>query len=53
MVYAHRYHRYEVIPATSFDSPLALIPVHSNIIQQDLWVCVSFDHVRSVLFCIG
>ena len=26
-------------------NPLALLPLHSNQIQRDLWVSVSFDHV--------
>ncbi|KAG1718620.1 hypothetical protein EDB19DRAFT_1899167 [Suillus lakei] len=35
----------EVVPVSRIECPLALIPVHSNILKKDLWITVSFDHV--------
>ncbi|KAG1900836.1 uncharacterized protein F5891DRAFT_1225460 [Suillus fuscotomentosus] len=42
--YANDYHPYEIIPVSRITSPLALIPVHSNIVKKHLWISVSFDH---------
>ncbi|KAK7453212.1 hypothetical protein VKT23_011893 [Stygiomarasmius scandens] len=39
--YAESYGDYEVIPASSIQCPLALIPVYSNVIQCELWI---FDY---------
>ncbi|KAG2757569.1 hypothetical protein P692DRAFT_20711205 [Suillus brevipes Sb2] len=35
----------EVVPVSRIECPLALIPVHSNVLKKDLWITVSFDHV--------
>ncbi|KAG1731002.1 hypothetical protein EDB19DRAFT_2010037 [Suillus lakei] len=35
----------EVVPVSQIKCPLALIPVHSNVLKKDLWITVSFDHV--------
>jgi len=35
----------EVVPVSWIECPLALIPVHSNVLKKDLWITVSFDHV--------
>lgn len=43
--YANSFSGYEIIKASEIDCPLALLPIHSNQIQRDLWVSVSFDHV--------
>ncbi|KAG1734538.1 hypothetical protein EDD22DRAFT_1011418 [Suillus occidentalis] len=45
--YANNYHPYEIIPVSRIASPLALIPVHSNIVKKHLWISVSFDHVQN------
>ncbi|KAG2129521.1 hypothetical protein BD769DRAFT_1627963 [Suillus cothurnatus] len=34
----------EVVPVSWIECPLALIPVHSNVLKKDLWITVSFDH---------
>ncbi|KAG1749066.1 uncharacterized protein EDB91DRAFT_1244855 [Suillus paluster] len=34
----------EVVPVSQIECPLALIPVHSNVLKKDLWITVSFDH---------
>ncbi|KAG2126265.1 uncharacterized protein EDB93DRAFT_1257640 [Suillus bovinus] len=44
--YANEFLPHEVIPVSRIVCPLALIPVHSNIIKKNLWVSVSFDHVQ-------
>jgi hypothetical protein len=41
--YADVYHVPEIIPITRIDSPLALIPIYSQVIRHKLWVTVSFD----------
>ncbi|KAI0044241.1 hypothetical protein FA95DRAFT_1497378 [Auriscalpium vulgare] len=53
VTYADQFHEYEVIPATDIDCPLALIPVHAERTMQDLWISVSFDHVRADSFNIS
>jgi hypothetical protein len=49
--YANAYSAYEIIPVSLIDSPLALIPVRSQHIARDLWISVSFDHVRIIYSC--
>ncbi|KAF9455543.1 hypothetical protein BDZ94DRAFT_1179759, partial [Collybia nuda] len=44
--YANAFEELEVIPISAVDAPLALIPIHSRKIHQDLWVSGSFDHVN-------
>ncbi|KAG2092682.1 hypothetical protein BD769DRAFT_1631822 [Suillus cothurnatus] len=34
----------EVVPVSWIECPLALIPVHLNVLKKDLWITVSFDH---------
>jgi hypothetical protein len=46
VVNSNLFEDYEVVPISRIDCPLALIPIHSRLIQRDLWVCVSFDHVN-------
>ncbi|KII86134.1 hypothetical protein PLICRDRAFT_115269 [Plicaturopsis crispa FD-325 SS-3] len=43
--YAERFHPHEMIPVSIIEGPLALVPIHSERIHQDLWVSISFDHV--------
>jgi len=43
--YADSFSPYEIIPISLVDSPLALIPIHLNKINWDLWISISFDHV--------
>ncbi|KAG2061047.1 hypothetical protein BDR06DRAFT_993204 [Suillus hirtellus] len=38
----------EVVPVSRIECPLALIPVHSNILKKDLWITVSFDHSQNL-----
>ncbi|KAG6807272.1 hypothetical protein H0H92_008169, partial [Tricholoma furcatifolium] len=45
--YADEFEAPEIIPVSSFDSSLAKIPVHSQIINRDLWILVSFDRFGS------
>lgn len=47
--YAELFHDAEVIPVTQFDAPLALIPIHSDAIDKDLWITISLDRVNVVL----
>ncbi|KAF5368271.1 hypothetical protein D9615_010359 [Tricholomella constricta] len=44
VAYADTFEAFEVVPVSVIDAPLGLIPVHSNTINRDLWVFVSFDH---------
>jgi hypothetical protein len=48
--YANAFHPMEIIPCSSIDCPLALVPVYLNTISRDIWIAVSFDHVSFVLF---
>ena len=43
--YTDHFGGYEIMKALEIDCPLALLPIHSNRIQCNLWVSVSFDHV--------
>ncbi|KAG2050544.1 hypothetical protein BDR06DRAFT_998615 [Suillus hirtellus] len=38
----------EVVPVSRIECPLALIPVHSNILKKDLWITISFDHSQNL-----
>jgi hypothetical protein len=49
--FANDFHDHEIIAASAISCPLALIPVHFQTIQRDVWISVSFDHV-SMLLCI-
>lgn len=50
--YANQFHPAEVVPISRIVGPLALIPVYSRIINKDLWISVSFDHVSTVSISI-
>lgn len=50
--YADQFDPPEIIPISKIDSPLALIPIHSQRIQKDLWVSVSFDHVSTIFYVV-
>ncbi|KAL0056601.1 hypothetical protein AAF712_016795 [Marasmius tenuissimus] len=45
--YAGKLDPLAIISASSIEAPVALIPVFSNVIQQELWITISFDHVRT------
>ncbi|KAF9461453.1 hypothetical protein BDZ94DRAFT_1310595 [Collybia nuda] len=45
--YANEFDAPEVVSISKIDSPLALILVHSRVLQKDLCISVSFDHVGS------
>ncbi|KAF9460581.1 hypothetical protein BDZ94DRAFT_1311348 [Collybia nuda] len=45
--YADWFDAPKIIPISRINSPLALIPIHSQRIQKDLWVSVSFDHASN------
>ncbi|KAL6308961.1 hypothetical protein BKA93DRAFT_821803 [Sparassis latifolia] len=47
--YANRFHGYEIVPAVALDAPLALIPIHSERMGQELWASISFDHTGNEL----
>ncbi|KAG1888094.1 hypothetical protein F4604DRAFT_1916005 [Suillus subluteus] len=47
--YSNEYHPYEIIPVSRIASPLALIPVYSNVIKKSLWIAVLFDHVQDLV----
>jgi hypothetical protein len=46
--YANIFHLLEIIPCSTIDCPLALIPVYLNTIRRDIWISVSFDRISSL-----
>jgi hypothetical protein len=46
--YANVFHSLEIIPCSTIDCPLALIPVYLDTIRRDIWISVSFDHVLTL-----
>jgi hypothetical protein len=50
--YANKFEDPEIIPVSALEVPLALVPVYSQRLQQDLWISISFDHV-TFLFIAG
>jgi hypothetical protein len=36
---------WEIIPSKAIGCPLTLIPIHSRVVNRELWVSVSYDRV--------
>jgi hypothetical protein len=47
--YAKVSEEWEVIPSTSLACPVTIVPFHSQVVDEDLWVSVSFDRVRAIM----
>ena len=47
--YAKVSEEWEVIPLTSLACPVTVVPFHSRVVDEDLWVSVSFDRVRAFM----
>ena len=44
--YADRFHPQEVIPTSRITASLGLAQVDSHLLQEKIWIMISFDHVR-------
>ncbi|KZT22551.1 hypothetical protein NEOLEDRAFT_1157685 [Neolentinus lepideus HHB14362 ss-1] len=49
VTYAETFADYEVISVDRVDAPMVLIPIFSRLIEQELFVCISFDHTIHIL----
>ncbi|KZT25039.1 hypothetical protein NEOLEDRAFT_1156520 [Neolentinus lepideus HHB14362 ss-1] len=49
VTYAETFADYEVISMDRVNAPMALIPIFSRLIEQELFVCISFDHTIHIL----
>jgi len=45
--YANGFHPLEVISTEQIAAPVGLIEVQSRIARRNLWISISFDHVRN------
>lgn len=46
-LYAQDYHGYQIVSAADIGCPWARIEARLQVLNRELWICVSFDHVRA------